>query len=86
MAKIRVKVCVGTNCAFRGGQTLLDTIESDPFFRGRIKIEGVSCLEKACNEGKDSPVVEVDGKLFTSASIHQISDLLYNRLELKEDK
>jgi NADH:ubiquinone oxidoreductase subunit E len=81
--KTLVRVCVGTNCAFHGGQLILDKLDSDPLIKDKVDIEAVKCLDKACKDGKNSPVIEIDGKKYPRASIEKVSELIITKLKKK---
>jgi NADH-quinone oxidoreductase subunit E len=74
-----VKVCLGTACHVRGGSTLLDCIENGL---------GISCGETTPDRRYDldrvaclgccalSPVVQVDGKIFSKITVNKLTELL----------
>ena len=68
MDRVRVQVCVGTNCCFAGGESLIETLEADIDLIDFIEIEGVRCMDKTCAGGRESPVVQVGGKRITRAT------------------
>jgi len=78
-----VRVCVGTNCAFHGGQLILEKLDSEPLIKDKIDIEAVKCFDKACKDGKNSPVVEIDGKKYLRASIEKVSEIIITKLKKK---
>lgn len=61
MDRVRVQVCVGTNCCFAGGESLIEMLEDDVDLIDFIEIEGVRCMEKTCAGGRESPVVQIGG-------------------------
>lgn len=74
-----VKVCLGTACHVRGGSTLLDTLqvglgvacgETTP--DRRFDLERVACLGCCAL----SPVVQIDGKIFSKITVNKITELL----------
>lgn len=73
---VAVKICLGTNCSFRGGQSILDALESDPLLKNRIVIETTRCIDERCCDGERSPVVEIDGEIIVSASIERVTGKL----------
>nr|MDO8111238.1 NAD(P)H-dependent oxidoreductase subunit E [Candidatus Sigynarchaeota archaeon] len=79
--KVRVRICIGTNCSFHGGQLIYDKLDSEPLLQDHIDLETVKCFDKACKEGKNSPVVEIDGKLHARASIEKISEIIFTKLK-----
>ncbi|NMC03866.1 MAG: hypothetical protein GYA24_01580 [Candidatus Lokiarchaeota archaeon] len=80
MAKVRVRVCVGTNCAFHGGQSISDKLDSDPLFEGKVDVETVKCFDKLCADGKNSPIVEIDGKIYKKLSMEKLSEIVFSKL------
>jgi len=80
MKKVHVRVCVGTNCAFHGGQSISDKLDSESLFDGKVEVETVKCFEKLCADGKNSPIVEIDGKVYKKISIEKISEIVFSKL------
>jgi NADH:ubiquinone oxidoreductase subunit E len=78
---VKVRICIGTNCSFHGGQLIHDKLESEPLLQGHVDLETVKCLDKACKDGKNSPVVEIDGKIHPRASIEKISEIIFIKLK-----
>ena len=68
MDRIRVQICVGTNCCFAGGESLIEMLEDDVDLIDFIEIEGVRCMEKTCAGGRESPVARIGGKRITRAT------------------
>lgn len=68
MKPIAVRVCVGTNCCFSGGEALLDMLEGDPDLSPFIALEATRCMDKDCAGGRRSPVVDVGGRRFLNAT------------------
>jgi NADH:ubiquinone oxidoreductase subunit E len=74
-----VKVCLGTACHVRGGSTLLDTLEvglgvacGETTPDRRFDLERVACLGCCAL----SPVVQVDGKIFSKITVNKLTELL----------
>ncbi|MGA3173059.1 MAG: NAD(P)H-dependent oxidoreductase subunit E [Syntrophorhabdales bacterium] len=74
-----VKVCLGTACHVRGGSSLLDSIESklgvacgETTQDRRYDLERVACLGCCAL----SPVVQVDGKIFSKITVNKLTELL----------
>ncbi|MBN2155378.1 MAG: NAD(P)H-dependent oxidoreductase subunit E [Candidatus Lokiarchaeota archaeon] len=62
MRKVSVEVCCGLHCSLKGGQELLDLIESNPLFQGdQFDFIPVNCLQ-CCDDGALSPVVSINGE------------------------
>ena len=80
MADVVVKVCTGTNCSYRGGQAILDALESDPLLKDRVTIETTRCIDDRCCDGERSPVIEIDGEPVVSASIERVSEAIFSKL------
>lgn len=68
MDRIKVRVCVGTNCCYSGGESLMEMLESDAELSDFVEIEAVRCMDKACDGGRQSPVVVVGEKSFLRAT------------------
>jgi NADH:ubiquinone oxidoreductase subunit E len=78
--KVRVRVCVGTNCAFHGGQLISDKLESESLFKDKVDLETVKCFDKLCADGKNSPIVEIDGEIYKKASIEKVSAIIFSKI------
>lgn len=78
---IHVKVCIGTNCSYHGGQQVLEQLESEPFFLGKIELEVTKCFDDICDGGKNSPLVEVEGRIFENATTREVSEAIFHALE-----
>lgn len=75
MAKpIKVRVCVGTNCCFSGGESLLEMLEEDADLASFIELEATRCMDKACDGGRASPVVEIEGRRWLKATPEQVME------------
>jgi len=76
MGKVIVEVCCGLNCSMKGGQELLDIVESDSLFRENgIDIIPVNCLQ-CCNDGFLSPVVSINGECHTRMTTERLVSTL----------
>ena len=74
-----VRVCLGTACHVRGGSTLLDSLENglgiacgETTPDRRFDLERVACLGCCAL----SPVVQVDGKIFSKITVNKLMELL----------
>ena len=74
MEPIKVRVCVGTNCCFAGGETILEALEDDADLAGFVRVEAIRCLEKTCAGGTESPVVTVGGQLIKRATLEVVME------------
>lgn len=68
MHRIDVKVCMATHCHFAGAETIVEMLEEDADLADFIAIHCVPCMDKACEGGRDSPVVEVGGARLVRAT------------------
>ncbi len=68
MHRIEVKVCMATHCHFAGAETIVEMLEDDADLAEFIDIKCVPCMDKACEGGRDSPVVEVGGQRMMRAT------------------
>ena len=78
--KITVRICCGINCSVHGGQELLDSVESDAYLTSHCNIIYNECLE-FCEEGKNSPIVEIEGKPFLRMTPERLTTLLTNEIQ-----
>jgi len=74
MEPIKVRVCVGTNCCFAGGESILETLEDDADLAGFVRVEAIRCLDKTCAGGTESPVVTVGGQLIKRATLEVVME------------
>ncbi len=81
MELINVKICCGMNCLAHGGQELLDLVENDQKITNNCQIEGVECRETCGDLGKESPVVEIDGKIYSKMTAERLIDMLYKKID-----
>ena len=84
MEPISVKICCGMNCLVHGGQELLDLVENDPKISRNCEIEGVECRETCGDMGKQSPVVEINGKIYPKMTAERLIDMLYKKIDGKQ--
>lgn len=80
---MRVKVCVGARCTMMGASAVLDALEDlqNRYFRdGGLDIVQVNCMNVCKEKGVQyTPVVEIDGEVFTSVKPHEISGVILER-------
>lgn len=80
---MRVKVCVGTRCTMMGASAVLDALEDlqNRYFKdGGLDIVQVNCMNVCKEKGVQyTPVVEIDGEVFTSVKPHEISGVILER-------
>lgn len=76
---VHVRVCIGMNCSFSGGLQLLEALESDERIAKYCEITSSRCVDDHCRGGQDAPVVEIDGRILTRASLEVVTDLLLER-------
>lgn len=72
---IQVKVCCGLNCAAHGGQELLAMLEESEGLAGKVEVAPVPCLN-CCQEGDQSPVVQIGSKILRRVSSEQLQEVL----------
>jgi NADH:ubiquinone oxidoreductase subunit E len=80
MGRLKVKVCVGTNCCYSGGESLIEMLESDEALADFVEIEAVRCVDKACDGGRQSPVVIVGEKSFLRATPEIVMEAIENHV------
>ncbi|HCL57846.1 MAG TPA: hypothetical protein DHW82_12685 [Spirochaetia bacterium] len=68
---VDVKICVGTNCSFKGSLDILEYLESDESLSETIRISTHSCFNKACKPN-NAPVVMVQDELILKATLDKI--------------
>jgi len=72
---IRVVVCVGTACYVLGGAELLEVEERLPeALRGRVRLEGSTCMGLCGGTGADKPpFASVNGRLLAGATVERLA-------------
>ena len=83
--EILVRICCGINCSVHGGQELLDLVESDENIdiASHCNIVYNECLDY-CEDGKNSPIVEIDGKIFLRMTPERFTTLLHEKIREQE--
>ncbi|WP_457558935.1 NAD(P)H-dependent oxidoreductase subunit E [Candidatus Harpocratesius sp.] len=76
MAKISLKICCGMNCLTHGGQELLDLVEGSPTYTANVELACVECLNTCGDCGYNSPVVELNGKIYSNITAEKLMELL----------
>lgn len=74
MEPIRVRVCVGTNCCFAGGESIIEALEDDADLASFVRIEAMRCLDKTCAGGTESPIVTVGERLIKRATLEVVME------------
>jgi len=74
MEKVKVSICTGTACFVMGGSEILlieDQLPDD--LKGKVEVEGVTCLEK-CKDSScgKAPFVIVNGEVVSQATITSV--------------
>ena len=68
---LEVKVCVGTNCTFKGALNILEYLENDKKLKGKTKIITCNCFDKTCKPD-NCPRVMVGEEIIKKATIDKI--------------
>lgn len=80
MAKVSVKICVGTTCFVQGGADLLTFNEFlDEELLSKCEIDGCTCLgecKKYADKNASAPFVSINGKVYDSVHPEKLSRLL----------
>jgi NADH-quinone oxidoreductase subunit G len=78
--KIKVSVCLGTNCFLKGSQEVLNSVlrhAEESGLENRLDVRAAFCFEK-CGEG---PNVLIDGKLVSHCTPEKAIEALQERIE-----
>jgi NADH:ubiquinone oxidoreductase subunit E len=78
---IEVKVCVGTNCMFRGASQLLETLQTEEGIKNKCTITEMPCENELCDHSRRSPIVMINDKCYTQAHPEKILDEIYKLIE-----
>ena len=86
MAKISVKVCVGTTCFVMGGANLQELNEIIPQKYGdKVEVVGSNCLG-LCSinwEYSKAPYVKVDDDVVSEATVEKVIEAIDKKLAAK---
>ena len=82
MEKVKVSICTGTACFVMGGSEILlieDQLPDD--LKGKVEVEGVTCLEK-CKDSScgKAPFVIVNGEVVPQATITSVIEKIRTAL------
>ena len=82
--KIKIKICVGTQCYVMGNHELKDLKDQLPEdLKPKVYVEAAVCLGcDVLNTKPEPPYVEVNGKLISQATRDKIVDYLYTLTNL----
>ncbi len=83
MAKIEVKVCLGTTCFVMGGSNLQELNDIIPQRYGdKVEVSGSNCLN-LCSihwEYSKAPYVKVDEEVVTEATVEKVLEVIDRKL------
>ena len=83
MAKIEVKVCLGTTCFVMGGSNLQELNEIIPKKYGdEVEISGANCLG-LCSinwEYSKAPYVKIDDEVVADATVEKVLEVIDRKL------
>lgn len=83
MAKIEVKVCLGTTCFVMGGSNLQELNDIIPEKYGdKVEVSAANCLG-LCSinwEYSKAPYVKVDEEVVTEATVEKVLEVIDRRL------
>ena len=83
MAKINVKVCLGTTCFVMGGSNLQELIDIVPRKYGdKVEVSGITCLGQCSinDEYSKAPYVQVDNLVVAEATVEKVLAAIEDRL------
>ena len=68
---IKVQVCVGTSCSYKGGLDILEYLEHDESLKEKIELASSNCINKACKPD-NSPVVMVEDEILLKTTLDKV--------------
>ena len=86
MKKVEVKVCVCTACVMNGSVEIMESVESLRHLREQMEDGDMitdKCLGGVSHEA-DSPMVEVNGKVFTKADSESVMSYIIDCFKEEE--
>lgn len=86
MEKISLKICCGMNCLTHGGQELLDLVEHSTQYSKHFHVESVECLNTCGDGGYKSPVVELEGTIYSQLTAERLMELLDQKISSHTSK
>ncbi len=87
MAKINVKVCLGTTCFVMGGSNLQELIDLVPRKYGdKVDVSGITCLGQCSinDEYSRAPYVQVDNVVVPEATVEKVLATIEEKLAEKK--
>lgn len=84
--RMKVTLCMGSNCVMMGNMNLLTQLEDlqESMDDLRLDIETVKCLGLCKEEEHVSPVVVIDNEVFKCANAHEVMERIVTKS--KKDK
>ncbi len=79
--KITLKVCCGMNCLAHGGQEILDSVEDESRFTNLVEIEAVECRDTCGDGGYQSPVIQLNGRIYPKMTVERLWELLDKEID-----
>ncbi len=77
---LKVNICSGTQCAFKGNLEILEYLQEDSIFKNKIKVVIKNCVDKACRDDKAPVVIIGDEKIF-NATLDKVLKLIEEKLK-----
>jgi len=68
---LEVRVCVGTNCAYKGGLHILEYLEEEEDLQKKITLITCNCINKECKPDF-SPVVVVGNEMIKKSTLNKV--------------
>jgi NADH:ubiquinone oxidoreductase subunit E len=77
---LKVNICSGTQCAFKGNLEILEYLQEDSIFKNKIKVVIKNCMDKACRDDK-APVVNIGDEKIFNATLDKVLKLIEEKLK-----
>ena len=69
------------NCLAHGGQEILDSVEDEGRFTKLVEIEAVECRDTCGDGGYQSPVIQLNGRIYPKMTVERLWELLDKEIE-----
>ncbi len=81
MAKVNVKICMGTTCFIMGGSKLQDLVDIvNSRYNSDVEVVGITCLDMCGNSSSKAPYVMVNETVISEATLDKVLQVIDSEL------
>ncbi len=77
---LKVNICSGTECAFKGNLEILEYLKEDSIFKNRIEVTISNCMDYVCKTDK-APVVIIGEKTIFNATLNKVLKVIEEKMK-----